>query len=179
MISEIRTRRSTRKFNERVVEDEKLIQLIEASRLAPSGNNTQPWRFIIVKNQETKEKIACANNNQKWLSTADVHIVCVADIRSRIKDDVEIYVDERSDLFELKQVIRDAAIATSYLLLEADNIGLSTCWVAWFEQKEIRDILDIPADKFVVGVVAVGYSEVVGKPTPRRDLADLLRYEKW
>ena len=179
MIKEIRTRRSIRKFNKKNVENDKLIGLIEASRLAPSGKNTQPWRFIIVKNQETKEKIACANNNQKWLSTADVHIVCVADTRSRIKDDTEISVNEQSDLFELKQVIRDTSIATGYLLLEAEALGLSTCWVAWFEQKEIRDILEIPSDKFVIGVVAVGYSEVVQRPTPRINLAELLRYEKW
>jgi len=179
MVHEIRSRRSTRKFNSQVVEDEKILPLIEAACLAPSGSNTQPWRFMIVKNQETKEEIARANHNQRWLKEAPIHIVCIADVRCRIKDERDVFIDESSDLFEVKQIIRDTAIATGYLLLEAESMGLSTCWTAWFKQKDIREILGIPDDKFVVGVVAVGYSDVTRKPTPRMAVTDVLTYEGW
>jgi len=179
MINEIRTRRSIRKFNDQTVEDEKLIQLIEAASLAPSGSNSQPWQFIIVKSQKTKEEIAKVNHKQMWMKDAFTHLVCVADIRCRIKDAEDISVDENSDLFELKQIIRDTASAISYLLLEAESMNLSACWTAWFKQQDIRDILGIPQDKFVVGVVALGYSEVIRKPTPRKAVEDILRYEKW
>ena len=179
MIDEIRSRRSIRKFNGEAVEDEKMVQLIEAASLAPSGSNTQPWQFIIVKSQETKAEIAKVNHQQMWMKDAFAHIVCISDIRCRIKDEIEISVDENSDLFELKQVIRDTSIAISYLLLEAENMGLSTCWTAWFDQQDIRPILNIPEDKFVVGVVALGYSDTVRKPSPRKAVKDILRYEKW
>ena len=179
MIKEITTRVSTRKYNNTPVEQEKILQLIESARLAPSGSNTQPWHFIIVTSEETKDKIAYADHNQQWMKAAPVFIVCVADIRCRIKDERDIYLDENCELPELKQIIRDTAIAIEHILLEAEHIGLSSCWTAWFSQADIRPIMDIPADKYVVGVVTIGYSDEVRKAAPRKPLESMIRYEKW
>ncbi|MCL2376114.1 MAG: nitroreductase family protein [Defluviitaleaceae bacterium] len=179
MIKEIATRRSIRKYNGKPVEDEKIMQLIESARLAPSGSNTQPWNFIIIRSEETKEKIAKADGNQMWMKDAPVFIVCVADIRCRIKDETELSFDEESSARELKQIIRDTAIAIEHILLEAESIGLSSCWTAYFVQDDIRPILDIPRDKYVVGVVTIGYSDEKGKQAPRRALESMIRYEKW
>jgi len=179
MIREITTRKSTRKYNNTPVTDEKILQLIESARLAPSGSNTQPWNFIIVRSEETKAQIAWVDGNQAWMKSAPVFIVCVADIRCRLKDDENIYLDENCDLPELKQIIRDCAIAIEHILLEAESIGLASCWTAWFSQDNIRPIMNIPDDKYVVGVITIGYSEANGKPTPRRSLESMLRYEKW
>ena len=179
MIKEIRTRISTRKYNGKPVDDGKIIQLIESARLSPSGTNTQPWNFIIVKSEETKEKIIKVDSNQTWMKDAPVFIVCVADIRCRIKDDVEISVDEESSLKELKQIIRDTAIAIEHILLEAESIGLSSCWTGAFTQDDIRPILGIPNDKYVVGVVTIGYADERRKPAPRRPIESMVRYEKW
>ena len=179
MIKEIANRKSTRKYNNTPVEDGEILKLIESARLAPSGSNTQPWNFIIVRNDETKDKIIKADNNQQWMKTVPVFIVCVADIRCRIKEDRDVYLNENCDLPELKQIIRDTAIAIEHILLEAENIGLSSCWTAWFSQEDIRPIMDIPNDKYVVGVITVGYSDVSGNPIPRKPLESIIRYEKW
>jgi len=180
MIQEIRTRKSTRKYKDTPVDDSKIMQLIESARLAPSGHNTQPWNFIIVKSEETKEQLAKINNNQTWTKAAPVFLICVADIRSRIKDeDIELSLHEESDLPELKQVIRDTAIAIEHILLEAESLGLSTCWTAWFKQNDIRPILGIPNDQYVVGLITIGYAEGEGKTPPRRPLESMIRYEKW
>jgi len=179
MIKEIATRKSTRKYNDTPVEKEKILQLIESARLAPSGSNTQPWHFIIVTSEDTKDKIAEADNNQQWMKTAPVFIVCVADIRCRIKEGEDIFLDENCGLPELKQIIRDTAIATEHILLEAEHIGLSSCWTAWFSQENIRPIMNIPSDKYVVGVVTIGYSDEICKPTPKKPLESIVRYEKW
>ena len=179
MVKEIATRTSTRKYNDKPVEDEKVLQLIESARLAPSGSNTQPWNFIIVRSQDTKDKIAKADGNQMWMKSAPVFIVCVADIRCRIKDKAEIWLDEESGQRELKQVIRDTAVAIEHILLEAENIGLCSCWTAYFAQDDIRPILEIPSDKYVVGIVTIGYSDEKGKGAPRRELESMIRYEKW
>ena len=179
MIQEIRTRKSTRKYKDAPVTDEQVMQLIESARLAPSGMNTQPWNFIIVKGKETREKLAMASGNQKWMATAPVYIVCVADIRCRIKEKVEIRIDERNDLRELKAIIRDTAIATTQLLLEAESIGLASCWIAMFVQDDIRPILGIPEDKYVVGIILIGHSDESRGPTPRREIESMVRYEKW
>ncbi|MCL2200362.1 MAG: nitroreductase family protein [Oscillospiraceae bacterium] len=179
MLQEIQKRKSTRKYTSKPVSDNQIIQLIESARLAPSGSNTQPWNFIIVRADDIKSKIAEVNNNQAWMKNAPALIVCVADIRCRIKDDSEIYLDENSDLPELKQIIRDTAIAIEHILLEAESLGLSSCWTAWFTQDGIRPVLEIPNDKYVVGVVAIGYSDGEGKSAPRRPLESMIRHEKW
>ena len=179
MIKEFATRKSTRAYNQTPVEDEKILQLIESARLAPSGHNTQPWNFIIVRSEGTKAKIAQANNGQTWMTSAPVHIVCVADIRARVKDDRPLFLDEETGLWELKQVIRDTAISIEHILLEAESMGLSSCWVAWFAQKDIRPIMNIPDDHYVVGVVTIGYSDDISEPRPRRSLESLVRYETW
>jgi len=179
MIKEIRTRKSTRRYKDTPVTDEQIMQLIESARLAPSGMNTQPWNFIIVRNKETREKLARASGDQQWMTTAPVYIVCVADIRCRIKEDIEVRLDEWSDLREVKQIIRDTSIAISHILLEAENAGLASCWIALFTQNDIRPILGIPEDKYVVGIVLIGHSDEGRGPTPRRELESMVRYEKW
>lgn len=179
MIKEMETRRSIRKYINKQVEDEKILQLIGSARIAPSGSNTQPWHFIIVKSESIREELSKASHNQKWMSTAPVHIVCVADIRTRIKDDVDIVINENSPQPELKLIIRDATIAIEHIVLEAENLGLGTCWVAWFIQEDIRPILNIPSDKYVVGIIPVGYADERPKPRPRKNLEDIIHYEKW
>lgn len=60
----------------RKIEKEKVVQVLQSAILAPSGSNTQPWAFIIIESEETKEKLSIADHNQKWMITAPVFIVC-------------------------------------------------------------------------------------------------------
>jgi len=179
MLKEIANRKSCRKFNDKHVDDEQVIQLLESAVRAPSGMNTQPWNFIIVRDEETKARIAKANNNQEWMNKASVFVACVADIRVRIKDGRELHLDENSDLPELKLVLRDTAIASGYLLLEAEHMGLAACWTSWFNQADMRPLLNVPSDKYVLSVIAIGYTDERKDPTPRKPLADKVRHEKW
>ncbi len=182
MIREIRTRRSTRKFKDGTIDEETILQLLESARLAPSGNNTQPWRFVVVRERATRERIAKANGNQFWMADASVHIVCVADIRSRIPEGTPLSLDEQTGLRELKQIIRDTSIAAEHIVLEAESLGLASCWVAEFVQDDIRPLLGIPADKYVVCVLAIGYADSDGRAAPvvsRKPMNEIVRYEKW
>ena len=151
MIDEIRIRRSIRKYLDKPVNDESINQLLESARLAPSGDNTQPWHFIIVKSDRIKQQVATVSHNQKWMLSAPVFIVCVADVRSRINENIDLTIDESSPQEEVKRIIRDTSIAIEHLILEAVHLGLGTCWVAWYTQQDIRPILQIPTDKYVVG----------------------------
>ncbi|OPJ63949.1 nitroreductase family protein [Clostridium oryzae] len=179
MIKEIETRRSVRKYLNKPIEDEKITEIIESARLAPSGNNSQPWSFIIVKSEEMRQKVVKVSHDQKWMLDAPVLIVCVADIRCRITDDRDVHIDENSPEEEVKLIIRDTAIAIEHILLQAKNLGLGTCWVGWFIQNEIRQVLDIPDDKYVVGVIPVGYANEAPNARPRRGLDEIVHYEKW
>lgn len=179
MIKEIKIRRSIRKYLNKAVEDEKIIQLVESARLAPSGSNTQPWHFIIIKSELIKQKLAKVSHNQQWMISAPVFIVCVADIRCRIAENVDILIKEDSPQEELKQIIRDTSISISYMLLEANSLGLGTCWVGWFIQEEIRPILNIPSDKYVVGIITLGYADEAPEARPRKKLEEIVHYESW
>lgn len=180
MIDEVISRRSIRKYiKDKPVEDDKIMELIESARLAPSGSNTQPWHFLIVKSDSTRQKLAEASHDQKWMMTAPIHIACVADIRARIKEDTAISLDETSPQFELKQIIRDTSIAIEHMVLNAERLGLGTCWVAWFTQDKIRPILNIPEDKYVVAILTVGYSDEMPKARPRKALKDIIHKESW
>jgi nitroreductase len=179
MLKEIETRRSIRKYLDKTVEKEKLMSILESARLSPSGHNTQPWIFIVIESADTKEKLSVADHNQAWMLTAPVFIACVADIRCRIPAGTEVILDENSPEFELKQIIRDTAIAIEHMLLEAEHLGLSTCWTALFKQDDVRPILDIPTDKFVCGIVTLGYADEAPKQRPRRALNEMIKYEKW
>lgn len=175
----IENRRSTRKYLDKKVEKEKLHQLLESARLAPSGSNTQPWVFIVVESEDTKRKLAIAEHNQLWMTSAPLHIVCVADSRCRIPAEISVSLNESSPEPELKQIIRDTAIAIEHILLEAENLGLATCWTAWFEQEDIRPILNIPEDQYVCGIITVGYGDEFPTERPRKRLEDMVKYEKW
>ena len=106
-------------------------------------------------------------------------IACVADIRSRIDLKTEIELDEESPQNELKQIIRDTAIATEHIILEAVNEGLGTCWVAWFTQNNIRPILGLPNDKYMISIVTAGYPDEEPKPRKRKDLKEIIHFDKW
>jgi nitroreductase len=156
-----------------------ILHLLESARLAPSGNNTQPWYFIIVESKATQDEISIVDNHQMWMRSAPVFIVCVADIRSRIPLGIDLRLDENSPEPELKQIIRDTAIAIDHILLEAEHMGLATCWTAWFEQDAVRPLLGIPEDKYVCGIITLGYGDEAPEQRPRKSLEEILRYEKW
>lgn len=179
MINEIKIRRSIRKYLDKPVENEKIIELLESARLAPSGSNTQPWHFIVVKSESMRKKLAGASHNQKWMMSAPVFIVCVADINCRIEESTHMYLDENSAEEEVKQIIRDTSIAIEHIALQASNLNLGTCWVAWFTQNDIRPILNIPSDKYVISILTVGYADEEPKPRPRKKLEEIVHYENW
>lgn len=179
MIKEIEIRRSIRNYIDKPVENEKITELLESGRLAPSGSNTQPWRYIVVKSEEMRQKVMKACHNQKWMLTAPVFIVAVADVRSRIKENIDIYLDDNSPQDEVKRIIRDTSISAGYMLLQANNLGLGSCWVAEFTQEDIRPVLNIPSDKYVIGVITIGYPNETPKARTRKKLEDIVHFECW
>lgn len=178
-MKEIEERRSIRKFQEREVEPELVERLLESARLAPSGSNTQPWNFIVIRDRKIIAQAAWATHRQEWLAKAPLLLACVADGKRRFQDDVFRPVDDYSTLPELKMMIRDSAIAMEHVSLEAVTLGLGTCWACWFEQKDIRPVLHVPEDHYVVGLIAVGYPDESPKPRPRKSMEEMVRYETW
>jgi len=178
LIPAIASRVSVRKFKDQPVSEELISTMLEAARQAPSGRNTQPWRFIVIQSSDLREKLTMASNNQKWMMQAPVFIACVADLEARLGK-TDCYIDETCPRPETKLIIRDTAIAVEHLVLQAESLGLSTCWVADFAQSDIRPLLGIPNDKYLQAVVVVGYAAHKKPTRTRKPLGEIVYQEYW
>ncbi|UCH57385.1 MAG: nitroreductase family protein [Candidatus Bathyarchaeota archaeon] len=135
----IRARRSVRSYKSDLVPEEVLMRLLEAARLAPSAMNYQPWRFIVVRRQEVKERIARSGMFARFASQAPVIIVACGDTRSRFH-------------------VHDTCIALEHIVLAATSEGMGSCWIGSFDEEELRGLLKIPERFSVVALVSIGYA---------------------
>jgi nitroreductase len=177
VVEAIGRRRSIRKYASEPLEPGTLVELLDAARHAPSGNNTQPWRFLVIEEPGQRRHLARACHDQQWMATAPVHIVVGADLG--IRTAAAGRFDEETPGMEAKRVIRDTAIAVDHLMLRAVELGLGTCWIGWYLQDDIRPLLGIPESVFVLGVIVVGRPLEQPPPRPRRPLAELVYAGTW
>ncbi|MDR4508980.1 MAG: nitroreductase family protein [Candidatus Brocadiaceae bacterium] len=199
----ISKRRSIRKFKPDPVPDDLIQQLLESARLAPSGSNTQPWRFIVIKSLETRLKLQAACYNQRHVGNAPVIIACCADIKAfgefpeRVEELIEVgALPEKSrEVFvpalkkggmsaDSKWHLLIAAtgntdIAIEHMVLQAVELGLGTCWVRWFEDSRVKAILEIPKDIEIIALLPVGYPAEDPPQRPRFTLEQIAYNEKY
>jgi nitroreductase len=149
------------------VEEEKLLKVLDAARLAPTAGNCQPFQFVVVQTAGREAELQ-AIYNKEWFSQAPLVIFACGNRR-------EGWV--RADGISFLEV--DVAIAMDHLILSAANQGLGTCWVASFDAEAAKRFLGLPSEVEPIIVTPLGYP--ADKPTPklRKPLADLVRYEHW
>lgn len=163
----IQGRRSIRKYSPRPVEESVLGKVLEAARLSPSANNRQNWKFIVVRDKNTIVKLMEAAGSQTFVSEAPVILVsCGTD-----PEGVMMCGQHRYTV--------DLSIATAYMILEAYEQGLGTCWLGRFDEKKVKEILDIPDAVRVVAVTPLGYPAEMPSPKPRKDFGEIVCYEKY
>ncbi|MBS7608290.1 nitroreductase family protein [Candidatus Bathyarchaeota archaeon] len=167
----IRGRRSIRAFRETDVPQETVEKLIEAASWAPSAGNIQPWEFIVVRNPETKRRLAEAALGQSFIEEAPVVIVVCADEERSARG----YGTRGKTLY----CIQDTAAAIQNIHLAAYALGLGTCWVGAFREEEARKILEIPDGVRPVAIIPVGYPAESPSPRSRRPLKQIIHYEKF
>ncbi|MEE9525287.1 MAG: nitroreductase family protein [Candidatus Woesearchaeota archaeon] len=167
----IEERRSIRKYQDKEVPEEFIKEMLEAARLAPSGNNAQPWLYKVIKDSQQKEKLR-ENEifKQEFVYEAPVIIVCCANPEAYPKAKFEEGFD---DSYE-SRAARDLTIATDHLVLRATELGLGTCWVGWMEKNKIKDVLNIPKDYVVPYVITVGYAAQEPKPLKRKSIDEII-----
>lgn len=165
-------RQSDRAFDpNRPVEEEKIRKILETVRLAPSACNSQPWHFIVVDDPEIKNKLADAVaskvlNMNHFAKQAPVHIVIVeekpnlsASFGSWIKDKNFAHID--------------IGIAAAHLVLAAEDEGLGSCIMGWFDEDKVRKLLGIPSNKRVLLDVVIGYSTQSSRKKTRKALEQI------
>ena len=157
----IQARRSIRSYEPRPVEAEKLRQVLEAGRLAPSARNQQNWKLIAVEDAGLRQQLAAACCDQKQVAEAPVTLAVVATgQRVMTCGQVGEYVD--------------CSIALSFMMLEAAEQGLGTCWLGAFRADEVAKVLDLPEGDVVVAVSPLGYPAEKPAPRPRKEAAEVV-----
>ena len=151
----INKRQSCRKYLDKPVEKEKLIKCIEAARIAPSACNSQPWHFIVVNNKELSSKVAmCVQDKvmNKFTSECQSFIIVVEESGN---------LTSRAGALMKQQDYRsvDLGIATEHLCLSATEQNLGTCILGWFNENDLKKLLNINKLKRIRLVVAIGYPE--------------------
>jgi len=170
MLELLQGRRSIRRFEDRPVEAEKLERILEAALRAPSSRGRQPWSFIAVSDRDTLEGISRAKvHGSAFIAAAPLAVVVLGD-------------PQVSDVW-----IEDCSIASILLQLEAQSLGLGSCWVQIRErfhadgrssEEVVRQIFQVPGDLRVLSIVAIGYPGEQPPPHPREKLLTdrVLRY---
>lgn len=179
VLNEIAERRSVRRFAPSPVSDEQILEILGAARLAPSSRNTQPWRFLVVRDEETKKRIVAADHGQSWMLEAPVFIVCLTDIRTSISEEEMRCPEDNRGSEALLCMVKDTGTAVGYMLLQIQHMGLAACWTGWFEQKDMRRAAGLPDNMFVSAVVPVGYPAEAPEARPRKAVEELAQFEKW
>jgi len=157
-LSLVKSRRSTRKFQQRPVEREKILQCIEAVRFAPSAEHSQPWRFLIVDDPATKELLAQhafsgVYSATRWAAKAPVLVVILAELD---------FLANRlgKQITGIHYYLIDIGIGGEHFVLQAQELGLGTCWIGWFSQKGVRKALHVPRKYKPTAILALGYPDV-------------------
>jgi nitroreductase len=164
----IRTRKSVRTYIDRPVEEEMLKRVIDAARAAPSARNGQEWRFVAVRDRETRKKIAQDAARQPFIGTAAVLLACCAETDGRV-------MRCGQPAYPI-----DVAIAMDHLALAAAAEGLGTCWIGSFDEALVKAILGIPSAVRVVQLMPLGWpSDPAPVAKSRLGLDTVLHSERW
>jgi len=151
----IKHRKSVRDFLETPVEREKIMMCLEAARQAPSASNSQPWRFIVVDDKELKDRLCDAAFGglyfiNSFCKTAPVIVVVISE-KSK-------FLARIGGTFRgTKYYLIDVGAACEHFVLEAEDLGLGTCWIGWFNERAVKSVLNIPKNKKIDILIALGY----------------------
>ncbi len=170
-------RHSVRAYTDTPIPREHILAMMNAARAAPSASNSQTWRFIAVTDPEIRARI-CSEGmmpvvRNRFLREAPCIIVGCAKL-----DFITNKFASGVTGIEYYQI--DMGIALEHLVLKATELGLGTCWIGWFKEDHVKEILGIPQKVRVLALIAVGYSnEKKAAPRSRKPLHTLARENQW
>jgi nitroreductase len=182
VLQAIRGRRSIRRYKTDPISEETLEKVLEAARWAPSWKNTQCQRFLVVRDERIKNKLADAliadpkigptNPSDMAIRTAPVVIVAFAQMGLSGYNDGKLDTDKGADWY-----LFDVGLAMQNLMLAAHALGLATVPAGLSDATKIAKILDIPDGYQVVTMTPLGYPDVEPKDRPRKELAEVVYYD--
>lgn len=176
-LSLVSKRQSDRSYLDKPVDRQVIKRCIEAARLSPSACNAQPWHFIVVDDPDLKNQVAEATSSHllplnHFTRKAPVHIVVV-------KEAANITSSLGSAIKEKEFPLIDVGIATSHLCLQAASEGLGTCILGWFNEKKVKNILQVPSGKRVLLIITLGYPAGKTREKKRKPLGQVMSYNSY
>ncbi|MBU9889147.1 MAG: nitroreductase family protein [Candidatus Omnitrophica bacterium] len=153
----IEQRRSVRRFSPRPVPGEEMRLCLEAARLAPSACNSQPWHFIVIDEPELRARVAGRIFSGAYAMNAFAKEapVLVAVVTEKMK----FLAAFGSQVRDTRYALVDIGIACEHFVLQAQERGIGTCWIGWFDEKALKKVLKIPQNKRIDIVIACGYPQ--------------------
>ncbi len=173
----LRGRRSIRRYLPTPVEPEKLRACLEAARIGPSAHNAQPWRFIVVDDPPLKDRLAAEAfsgiySSSMFAAKAPVILVLLARPGNAM-------VRLGSKIQGVPYYLIDIGIAGEHVVLQAEELGLATCWMGWFDYRKARKVLGISGSFKLVAMMPLGYAEK--RPTrepPRKTFEEIAAFNR-
>lgn len=177
MLEFIKSRQSERGYLDKQPETDKMERILEAGRMAPSACNSQPWRFIVVDEPGLRSEVARAAMAKelgfnKFIDQAPLLLVVVREkgkVISRVGGTIK---DKDYSLI-------DIGIAVENICLQACAEGLGTCIIGWFNEKKVKELLDIPASRRAELIITLGYPSGKQRPKRRKEAGDVISYNKY
>lgn len=175
----INKRRSVRSYLSQPISREDLLKCIEAARLAPSACNAQPWKFIIVDEPELKNRI-CERafsgiySINRFVKDAPVLIIVISE-KGKFLSKVGQYIRDT------RYYLIDIGIACEHLILQAQELGIGSCWIGWFNEKAIKQELEIPQERKIDVIISLGYykQEKITKKSSRKTLEQICAFNTY
>jgi nitroreductase len=189
----IRKRRSIRNFKSDQVSKENIDQILEAGRLAPSGTNIQPWRFIVIESGEIRNELK--EYTLDFVTEAPVIIACCVDktsIQKRGKRIAELQEvgafkgtkleninpskgGREMDEADIKTYLNsNCVIAIEHMILQATELNLGSCWIMMFNGEKVSDLLNLDDNLEMLALLPIGYYDEEPEQRPRLSLEDIV-----
>lgn len=170
-------RRSIRKYLDKPVEIDKIKKCIEAARLAPSACNSQPYKFIVIDNPEVKNRVSKAAFSGiysacKLLGSSPVLIAVVSQ-----KQKLTAWIGNQIQNVNFRYI--DIGIAVEHFVLQATELKLGTCWIGWFNQKNVSRILGVPSGYRVEIMLSVGYPAENPHPRNKKSFEEIVSFNHY
>ena len=161
----VKSRRSVRGYKSIPVEEDKLKQILEAARLAPTGANRQSFQLIVVHTAGKEEELRLIYDKPWFVQAPVIICACATTIQGQPLREGGSY--------------RDIGIVMDHLILAATSLGLGTCWIGAFNPDPAREILGIPEEAKPIVCATIGYANDEPRLKVRKPIDELIRYEHW
>jgi nitroreductase len=163
----IKARGSIRRYKNKAIPKQVLLNILEAARLAQSAANRQPWQFIVVTDPTIKKELVQVAGSQSFVGESAAVLVCLAD------------PEESATVGPFEGFLIDLAIAIENMALTAWDLGVGSCWIGDYTEERTKQLLDVPRNLRVVSLLTLGYPDETPGRKHRKSLDQIVHFEKY